>query len=508
MDVIYESRCYLKVYKLDQNQTPLFDALMEYVNRETIPFHVPGHKKGQGIDEEYKNFIGENPFKIDVTVFKLVDSLHHPTGPIKKAQELAADAYGCEASFFSMHGTSGAIQAMIMSVVSDGDKIIIPRNVHKSVTTGIILSGAIPVYMQPELDKTVGIAHGVAPETVEETLKQHPDAKAVLIINPTYYGVSTDIKKIVDIVHSYDIPLIVDEAHGPHLGFNEKLPMSAIEAGADICAQSTHKIIGALTQCSLLQVNSKRVDKHRVQQLLNLLQTTSPSYILMASLDCARRQIALHGKELLDSTIELTNYARNEINRIPGFYCFGQEVLGKPGAHAFDPTKITITCRDLGLTGYDLDMILSNKYHIQMELSDLYNVLAVGSFGDTKENIDKMLDALREISSEYYGKGDRKSDFIDIPSIPEQVQKPREAFNSVKTSVALKESIGMISGEFLLAYPPGIPVLCPGEKVSLEIVDYIEKLKAAGLYVQGTEDPKVEYIKVVKPEDAVYINVE
>ncbi|MFL0269801.1 aminotransferase class I/II-fold pyridoxal phosphate-dependent enzyme [Candidatus Clostridium radicumherbarum] len=496
------------MYKLDQNQTPLFDALMEYVNRKTIPFHVPGHKKGNGMDEEFKNFIGENPLKIDVTVFKLVDSLHHPTGPIKKAQELAADAYGTEASFFSMHGTSGAIQAMIMSVVSDGDKIIIPRNVHKSVTAGIILSGAIPVYMQPELDKTVGIAHGVSPETVKKTLESNKDAKAVLIINPTYYGVATDIEKIADIVHSYDIPLIVDEAHGPHLGFNEKLPMSAIEAGADICAQSTHKIIGAMTQCSLLQVNSKRIDKNRVQQVLNLLQTTSPSYVLMASLDCARRQIALHGKELLDRTIDLCNYARNEINKIPGLYCFGEEVLGKPGAFAFDPTKITVTCRDLGITGYDLDMILSNKYHIQMELSDLYNALAVGSFGDTKENIDKLLEALREISSEYFGKGDRKSDFIDIPPIPEQIQRPREAFNSVKSSTALSESIGMISGEFLLAYPPGIPVLCPGEKITVEIIDYIEKLKAAGLYVQGTEDPKVEYINVVKPEDAVYINVE
>lgn len=496
------------MYKLDQEQTPLFDALMEYVNRETIPFHVPGHKKGYGMDEEFKNFIGENPFKIDVTVFKLVDSLHHPTGPIKKAQELAADAYGTEASFFSIHGTSGAIQAMIMSVVSDGDKIIIPRNVHKSITAGIILTGAIPVYMQPELDRKVGIAHGVTPETVKMTLEKNPDAKAVLIINPTYYGVATDIERIADIVHSYDIPLIVDEAHGPHLGFNEKLPMSAIEAGADICAQSTHKIIGALTQCSLLQVNSKRIDKNRVQQVLNLLQTTSPSYILMASLDCARRQIALHGKELLDKTIDLCNYARKEINKIPGLYCFGEEVLGQPGAHAFDPTKITITSRDLGITGYDLDMILSNKYHIQMELSDLYNALAVGSFGDSKENIEKLLEALKEISNEYFGKGDRKSDFIDIPPIPEQIQRPREAFNSVKTSVALKESVGMISGEFLLAYPPGIPVLCPGEIISIEIVDYIEKLKAAGLYVQGTEDPKVEYIKVVKPEDAVYINVE
>ncbi|SFA88731.1 aminotransferase class I/II-fold pyridoxal phosphate-dependent enzyme [Clostridium frigidicarnis] len=486
------------MYKLNQNETPLFDALMEYVNRETIPFHVPGHKKGQGIDEEFKSFIGENPFKIDVTVFKLVDSLHHPTGAIKKAQELAADAYGSDAAFFSIHGTSGAIQAMIMSVVKSGEKIIIPRNVHKSVTAGIILSGASPVYMQPELDKKLGIAHSVTPETVKDTLKEHPDAKAVLIINPTYYGVATDIKTIADIVHEYDIPLIVDEAHGPHLKFNDKLPVSAIEAGADICAQSTHKIISALTQSSLLQVKSKYIDVARVQQVLNLLQTTSPSYILMASLDCARRQIALNGKELLDKAIELSTYARCEINKIPGFYCFGEEIIGNPGVHALDPTKITITCRDLGITGYDLDMILSNKYHIQFELSDLYNVLAVGSFGDTKENIDTLLNALKEISSEYMGKSNKKPDFLDIPDIPEQKMIPRDAFNSVKESLTLRESIGHISGEFLLAYPPGIPVLCPGEIISNSIIDYVEDLKSVGLYVQGTEDPKVEYIKVVK----------
>jgi arginine decarboxylase len=496
------------VYKLDQNETPLFDALMEYVNRETIPFHVPGHKKGVGMDTEFKNFMGENPFKIDVTVFKLVDSLHHPTGPIKKAQELAADAYGADATFFSIHGTSGAIQAMIMSVVTDGDKIIVPRNVHKSITAGIILSGAIPVYMQPELDKKVGIAHGVAPSTVEATLNKHPDAKAVLIINPTYYGVATDLKSIADIVHSHNIPLIVDEAHGPHLGFNDKLPMSAMEAGADICSQSTHKIIGAMTQGSLLHVHSKYVDVNKVHQLLSLLQTTSPSYILMASLDCSRRQIALHGKELLEDTITLINSARAEINKIPGLYSFGEEVLGVPGCYAFDPTKLTITCRDLGITGFDLDMILANKYHIQMEMSDLYNVLAVGSFGDTKESIAALISALKEVSNEYFGKGNVKSDFIDIPSIPEQLQRPREAFTSLKTSLSLKDSIGLISGEFLMAYPPGIPVLCPGERITKEIVDYIQKLKDVGLFVQGTEDPKVEFIKVVKEEDAVYINVE
>lgn len=485
------------MYKLNQNETPLFDALMEYVARDTVPFHVPGHKRGHGVDAEFKNFIGENAFNIDVTVFKLVDSLHHPTGAIKEAQALAADAYGADASFFSIHGTSGAIQAMIMSVVGAGDTIIVPRNVHKSVTAGIILSGAVPVYMQPELDKNLGIANGVLPETVEEALKENPHAKAVLIINPTYYGVSTDLKRIAEIVHSYDIPLIVDEAHGPHLKFNDKLPMSAMDAGADLCTQSTHKIIGAMTQGSILHVRTKYVDVARVQQILNLLQTTSPSYILLASLDTSRRQIALEGKELLDGAIELAEYARREINSIPGFYCFGEELLGNPGVFAIDPTKICITCRDLGITGFDLDMILSNKYHIQMELSDLYNTLAVGSFGDTKENIDKLLDALREISVEYMNKSPRKADFIDIPAIPKQVLIPRDAFYGNKTSVPLEDSVGEVSGEFLMAYPPGIPILCPGEVITEEIVDYVEDLKKTGLYVQGTEDPMVENILVV-----------
>ncbi|EEH97626.1 MAG: aminotransferase class I/II-fold pyridoxal phosphate-dependent enzyme [Clostridium sp.] len=485
------------MYKLNQNETPLFDALKEYVDRDTLPFHVPGHKKGVGIDKEFKNFIGENPFKIDVTVFKLVDSLHHPTGPIKKAQELVADAYESHASFFSIHGTSGAIQAMILAVVNDGDKIIVPRNVHKSVTSGIILSGAVPVFMEPEIDKKLGIAHGVTPETVEKTLKENPDAKAVLIINPTYYGVATDIKKIADIVHSYDIPLIVDEAHGPHLAFSEKLPMSALKAGADICAQSTHKIIGSLTQGSLLHVKSKYVDPKRVQQILNLMQTTSPSYIIMASLDCARRQIALEGKDLLQKTIELCKYTRDEINKIPGFYCFGEEVLGKPGSYSFDPTKLTISSRELGITGFELDMILADKYHIQMELSDFYNVLAVGSFGDTKEGMDRLLSALKEISNDYYGKKEPVQDFLDIPAIPTKILNPREAFYSDKISIPLNESIGKISGEFLLAYPPGIPVLCPGEEITQEVVDYVHDLKRANLYVQGTEDLTVENIKIV-----------
>lgn len=496
----------IKLYKLDQSKTPLLNALMEYVNNSTIPFHVPGHKKGQGMWSEFKNFVGTNVLSMDVTVFKQVDSLHKPTGAIKAAQELAADAYNTDYTFFSIHGTSGAIQAMIMSVVGPGDKIIIPRNVHKSVTAGIILSGASPVYMQPEIDHAVGVALNVTPETVESVLEENPDAKAVLIVNPTYYGVATDIEEIVKIVHNHNIPLIVDEAHGPHLHFNKKLPISAVDAGADICSQSTHKIIGSMTQSSLLHVRKGLVDVNRVKTVLSLLQTTSPSYILLASLDAARKQMVAEGKELLDKTIELADYARSSINSIEGYYCFGEEVLSKKGAYAFDPTKITITCKDLGLSGYELERILADKYFIQPEMSDLYNVLCVFSLGDTKENIDKLLKALKEISDVQCCSLRRKIEIIDVPDIPEQVLTPRDAFNSMTVSIPLSDSMGQISAEFLMAYPPGIPILCPGEMITKNIIDYVKELKEANLYVQGTEDPDVNYIKVVSDLNIFSIN--
>ncbi len=487
----------LQLYKLDQTQTPLFDALKEYVDNNTIPFHVPGHKKGQGMDNKFKNFVGTNVLSIDVTVFKQVDSLHKPTGPIKFAQELAADAHNADSTFFSIHGTSGAIQAMIMSVVNQGDKLLIPRNVHKSITAGVILSGAIPIYMHPEIDDAVGVALNVTPQTVKETLEQNPDAKAVLIVNPTYYGVSTDIVKIAEIVHEYNIPLIVDEAHGPHLHFNNKLPICAMDAGADICAQSTHKIVGSLTQSSLLHVRKGLVDVNRVKTVISLLQTTSPSYILLASLDVARMQMAVNGKELLDRTIDLAQYARKKINDIHGYYCFGEEVLKKPSAYAFDPTKITITCKDLGISGYELERILAEKYFIQPEMSDLYNILCVFSIGDTKESVDALINALDEISNDECCKLGKKINIIDMPNIPQSVLTPRDAFNSTTVSIPLADSLGQISAEFLMAYPPGIPILCPGEIITKEIVDYVQELKNAKLYVQGTEDPEVNNIKVV-----------
>ncbi|MDR1832773.1 MAG: aminotransferase class I/II-fold pyridoxal phosphate-dependent enzyme [Fusobacteriaceae bacterium] len=496
--------------KLDQSKTPLFTVLKDvYVKRDILPFHVPGHKRGKGADPEFRDFVGMGPLTMDVTIFEMVDGLHHPTTCIKEALELAADAYNVKKSFFAVNGTSGAIQVMIMSVMNSGDQILVPRNVHKSVTAGIILSGAEPVYVNPEIDENLGIANGISPKSIETALKQHPDIKAVLIINPTYYGVATDIKKIAGIVHEYDIPLLVDEAHGPHLHFHDDLPTSAVDAGADICTQSTHKIIGAMTQMSMLHVNSDRIDINRVQQTLNLLSTTSPSYPLMASLDCARRQIATEGRELLDRAIKLARRFRGEVNRIPGIYCFGEELIGKPGFFALDPTKITVTARDLGLTGADLEHILTEDYNIQMELSDFYNVLGLITIGDDDESVDRLIGAFRDISRRFYGKEDiLKREFIKMPPIPEEILNPREAFYSAKNKIKFAESEGKICGELIMAYPPGIPVITPGERITKDILDYVHDLKEARLNVQGPEDPELEYLNVIEEDDAVYIYAE
>ena len=493
--------------KLNQHLTPLFSTLKDvYAKRDITPFHVPGHKRGKGVDHEFYEFMGPNPFSIDVTIFKMVDGLHNPKSCIKEAQDLAADAYGVKKTFFAVNGTSGAIQAMIMSVVKPGEKILVPRNVHKSVSGGIILSGSMPVYMNPEVDAELGIAHGVKPETVEKMLKQHPDTKAVLIINPTYYGAATDIRKIAEIVHSYDIPLIVDEAHGPHLHFHEDLPLSAVDAGADICCQSTHKIIGAMTQMSMLHVNSDRVDMNRIQQILSLLHTTSPSYPLMASLDCARRQIAVEGRELLGKTLKLANELRAEINKIPGISSFGNEIVGKYGIHSFDETKLSITAKELGLTGFELETLLVDDYNIQVELSDFYNALALITLGDTEESTGKLLDALKDISKRFYGQGKVLEGGVRrMPPIPEAALIPREAFYSETNKIKFEESEGKICAEMIMAYPPGIPVITPGEKISKSIIEYVKELKEAKLHVQGMEDPELEYIKVIEDEDAVYL---
>lgn len=483
---------------MNQIRTPIFDALKAYVDNNTISFHVPGHKRGHGMDAEFRNFVGDNVLGMDVTVFKSVDSFHNPKSVIKESQELAALAYGAKESFYCVHGTSGAIQAMIMSVVGYGEKIIVPRNIHKSVVAGIILSGSIPVYIQPEIDHKIGVALNVTCQKVRKTLEEHTDAKAVLIINPTYYGVSSDIENIANIVHEYGLPLLVDEAHGPHLRFSNKLPISAMDAGADVCCQSSHKLIGAMTQGSVIHVQGDYVSPKRVKAILNMMHTTSPSYVILASLDVARKQMATDGRGLLKKTIYLAEKSRNELNNIPGIYCFGREVLDKDGAFDFDPTKLTINCRGLGISGYKLESELIDKHNIQVEMSDLYNVLAVVTIGDSDSSLESLVSAVEEISSRH-SHVEYVDNMLTVPAIPPRVLLPRDAFYSKSRSVELEASIGLISAEMLMAYPPGIPILCQGEVITEEIVQYVKMLKFSGLDVQGTMDPNVESIQVIDP---------
>ena len=487
--------------KLDQRETPIFSNLKnEYAARKIAPFHVPGHKQGRGIDKEFYDFIGPNIFKIDVTIFEMVDGLHYPKSHIKKALELTAETFGAKESFFTVNGTSGGIQAMILSAIKPGEKILVPRNIHISVSAGIILGGATPVYMQPEIDPVNGIAHGVSPETVRQTLLQYPDARAVLVINPTYYGIATDLVSIVNIVHGYDIPLLVDEAHGPHLPFADDLPISAMEAGADACTQSTHKLTGALTQGSILHIQGNLIKGSRVRQVLNILQSTSPSYPLLASLDVARRQVALDGERLIGQAICNAKWLREEINILSGMHCFGEEVLDHQGVFALDPTKISVSAKTLGLTGFQLEKILTTEYNIQVELSDFYNVLFITSYADSKDDLKTVLHALSSISAQYTPLAHKGC----VPAVnylsttPRMLDNPRDAFFALKTKCQLNEALGKKSGESIMVYPPGIPILYPGEEITEDIIHYIEILKSTNVSVQGLEDSSLEYINIIE----------
>jgi arginine/lysine/ornithine decarboxylase len=479
----------------NQKKTPLFDALKEYYKKQVIPFDVPGHKHGKGL-REFAEFVGDKVLEIDVNAMKCLDNICNPIGVIKEAEDLAAEAYWADHAFFIVNGTTAAVQGMIMSVCEPGDKIILPRNAHKSAINGLILSGAEPVYIQPEINDDLGIAMGVSVEEVERAIVRNHDAKAIFLINPTYYGATSDINEIVKLAHQYGMAVLVDEAHGAHFSFHPELPDDAIELGADMCAVSLHKTGGSLTQSSLLLIKEGLIDPKRVKTVLNLTQTTSASYLLMASIDVARKMLAVHGEEIFTKVLEISRYARKEINKIDGLYAFGKELVGTPGVFDFDETKLSINVAELGITGFQVYDLLRDEYNIQMELGDVFNVLGIISVGDTKEAVDTLINALKDISSKYRK---RRITFDKGPILrnPEVIVSPRDAFYSRKKVVLLEEAEGEISGESIMAYPPGIPIVTPGERISKEIIDYIKFLKSQHSLIQGTEDPNAEYIKVL-----------
>ncbi len=489
---------------MSQYKTPLFTGLLEHAKKNPIQFHIPGHKKGAGIDPEFKKFIGENALSIDLINIGPLDDLHSPKGIIKQAQELAAEAFGADHTFFSVQGTSGAIMTMVMAVCGPDDKIIVPRNVHKSVMSAIVFSGAIPVFIHPEIDEKLGISHGITTDAVEKALKQHPDAKGVLVINPTYFGISADLKKIVEIAHSYNVPVLVDEAHGAHIHFHDELPLSAMQAGADIAATSVHKLGGSMTQSSILNVKEGLVSAKHVQSILSMLTTTSTSYLLLASLDVARRRLATEGKELIDKTIKLAQSIRKQINEIDHLYCVGEEILGSKATFDYDPTKLIISVKDLGMTGFEVEKWLRERHNIEVELSDLYNILCIVTSGDSELEGNALVKALTELADECEHRAEKVEPLqVLLPDIPVLALTPRDAFYSETETIPLEESVGRIIAEFIMVYPPGIPILVPGEIISKENLYYIQKNLEAGLPVQGPEDDELKTIHVIKEYKAI-----
>lgn len=477
-----------------QKSAPIYEALEKFRKKRVVPFDVPGHKRGRG-NPELVELLGEKCVGLDVNSMKPLDNLCHPVSVIREAEELAADAFMAEHAFLMIGGTTSAVQSMILSVCKAGDKIILPRNVHKSVINALVICGAVPVYVEPQVNDRIGIALAMEIEPLERTIKANPDAVAVLVNNPTYYGICSDLKGIVELAHSHGIQVLADEAHGTHLYFGENLPLSAMAAGADYAAVSMHKSGGSLTQSSLLLTNNG-VNADYVRQIINLTQTTSASYLLLSSLDISRRNLALRGKESFAKVVQMAEYARSEINAIGGYYAYSKELVNGSSIFDYDVTKLSIHTQGIGLTGIEVYDLLRDEYDIQIEFGDIGNILAYISIGDRNRDIERLVGALADIKRLYERDG---SDLVTGEYIQPQVEmSPQKAFYSQKISLPIEEAEGAVCGEFVMCYPPGIPILAPGEKISRQIIDYILYAGEKGCSLQGTEDPDVMKLNVIK----------
>lgn len=486
---------------MDQTKLPILSAIEKYMADSVIRFHMPGHKGNDKIGSQLERFLGENIFRADVTNIPEMDDLHQPYGILKEAQILAAEAFGADKSYFLINGSSCGLQSLVMACCNPGDKILVPRNIHRSILSGIILSGTIPVFYLPEYYSDFDIPGCVKPKTIEQTLRINPSIKAVLVVNPTYHGITSDIEEIAKIVHHNNIPLLVDEAHGPHLRFHEKLPPSSIDLGADAVVHGTHKMLSSLTQASMLHVKGERIPRGKLEATLRLMQSTSTSYILLASLDAARQHIVRCGNKQIDETLNACRYLRQELNSISGLKTFGSEAIGSSAIYGLDLSKVTISVKDLGVPGVWIEKNLRSQYNIQVEMSDLFNILLLITFGNNSSDIECFLSAIKNILRKCYCMSRPKMFKVAerdmIPQIPELVITPREAFFSKVKTVLLDESAGAISAEIISCYPPGIPALTPGEKITKDIIEYLSLMKKFGVHFQGCQDDKLQYINVV-----------
>ncbi len=478
----------------DQTRAPILEALKAHKAARVVPFDVPGHKQGRG-NPELTAFLGRACLEADVNSSKPLDNLCHPVSVIKEAEALAAQAFGAANAFFMVSGTTSAVQSMVLSVCKQGDEIILPRNVHRSVIGALVLCGAAPVYVNPQTNERLGIALGMSVEDVKKAIEAHPSAKAVLVNNPTYYGICSDIKQITNMAHMHGMAVLADEAHGTHFSFGENMPISAMAAGADMASISMHKSGGSLTQSSIL-VTGPRINAGHVRQIIGLTQTTSGSYLLMSSLDISRKNLALNGKQIFSKVCDLAQYARDEISEIGDYYAYAREIVNGDTIFDYDPTKLSINTLDIGLAGVEVYDILRDEYDIQVEFGDIANILAYISVGDRDRDIERLVSALAEIRRHYKRS---KSGMMRMEYISPQVAAtPQEAFYADKRSVPIEQCAGEICAESVMCYPPGIPILAPGERITEEILEYIRYMKEKGGSLTGPEDLSIERLNVLK----------
>ncbi|MBF2016148.1 MAG: aminotransferase class I/II-fold pyridoxal phosphate-dependent enzyme [Rivularia sp. T60_A2020_040] len=507
---------------LNQNQTPLLDAVTTNAKRPHSPFYTPGHKQGKGISIKLAKTFGKAVFRADLTELTELDNLFTPDGVILQAQQLAAQAFGASQTWFLVNGSTCGIEAAILATCNDGDKIILPRNVHLSAISGLILSGAIPIFINPEYDSILDIAHSITPQSLQAALEKHPDTKAVIMVYPTYYGVCGDIREIAKITHAYNIPLLVDEAHGAHFAFHPELPIPALAAGADLTVQSIHKTLGAITQASMLHLQGNRININRVDQALQLLESSSPSYLLLASLDAARQQIAIHGKELLTYTLQLADGARNKISQIPGLSVFdfpqvpgasssvgipqASKMLALPRNLNLDKTRLTVTVSQLGITGFEAEEILDEQFNVTPEFASLQHLTFIISLGNTAADIEQLVKAFTNLAKQYSKNiknltlADRGGEVIfenrnHLDILP---RSPRQAFFADTETLPIKETINRTCAEIVCPYPPGIPVLMPGEIITPAALEYLQQIQSMGGFISNCADTSLCTLKIVK----------
>ena len=478
---------------LTQDNAPIYEALERMRRMRVVPFDVPGHKRGRG-NQELTDFLGEACISVDVNSMKPLDNLCHPVSVIRDAEDLAAQAFGADSAFFMVGGTTSAVQSMILYACKNGDKIIMPRNVHRSAINALILCGAVPVYVNPDVNNTLGIALGMSVSQVEQAILENPDAKAVMVNNPTYYGICSDLKKITELAHAHGMLVLVDEAHGTHFYFGDNFPLTAMAAGADMASVSMHKSGGSLTQSSFLLMG-RNVNSDYMRQIVNVTQTTSASYLLLSSLDISRKRLALHGRDIFSKTVEMAEYAREEINAIGGYYAYSRELINGDSIYDFDISKLSIFTLPIGLAGIEVYDLLRDEYDIQIEFGDIGNILAYISVGDRNRDIERLISALSEIKRRF---GKTESGLLTQEYInPIVAETPRNAFYGGKCSLPLDEAAGCVCSEFVMCYPPGIPILAPGELITDEIIKYIKYAKEKGCSMTGTEDINIERLNVL-----------